>query len=115
MVKGRNLDPKWLGPYKVIRKVTDLVYGIQMGNREVNVHVEQLKLCRTSREELRLRRKQNRQRMRVQKPRYEREEESDPDEDGSEADAEKLLGAYERQIVNDSNCKRNENTPGGER
>jgi hypothetical protein len=50
MVKGWKLDPKWLVPYQVIRRISDLCYKIQIGKREVNLHVEQLKLCRTSRE-----------------------------------------------------------------
>jgi hypothetical protein len=53
MVKGKKFDPKWVGPYKVIQKITGLVYRIQMGKREANLHVELLKLCRASREELR--------------------------------------------------------------
>jgi hypothetical protein len=40
MVKGRKLDPKWLGPYQAIRRISDLVYTIQIGKREVNLHVE---------------------------------------------------------------------------
>jgi hypothetical protein len=48
------------------------VYRVQIGRREVNLHVEQLKLCRATREELRERRRQNRRRMREQRPRSER-------------------------------------------
>jgi hypothetical protein len=48
MVRGNKLEPKWIGPYQVRRKISDLVYRIQIRNREVNLHVEQLKLCRAS-------------------------------------------------------------------
>lgn len=48
MVKGRKLEPKWLGPYQVIQKISDLVYRIQIGKREVNLYIEQLKLCRAT-------------------------------------------------------------------
>jgi hypothetical protein len=34
MVKGRKLDPKWLGPYELIQKISDLVYRIQMGETQ---------------------------------------------------------------------------------
>jgi hypothetical protein len=52
----------------VVRKVSDLVYRIQMRKREANMHVEQLKLCRDSREELRDRRQRHRCRMRPSAP-----------------------------------------------
>jgi hypothetical protein len=55
----------------VIRKITDLVYEVQIDQRHVNLNVEQLKLCRASREELRERKKQNKQRMREQRARPE--------------------------------------------
>ena len=31
MVKGRKLEPKWLGPYQVLKKVSVIVYRIQLG------------------------------------------------------------------------------------
>jgi hypothetical protein len=105
MVKGREFDPKWVGPYRMVRKVSDLVYGIQMRKREANMHVEQLKLCRDSREELRERRKQHRRRRREQAPRLEREQETDPDDVMSENYEEGpsySYASYERQSVDGS-------------
>jgi hypothetical protein len=40
MVRGRKLEPRWLGPYPVVRRVSDLVYMIRIGSRETNVNVE---------------------------------------------------------------------------
>jgi hypothetical protein len=90
----------------VIRKVSDLVYRIQMGKRKVNLHVDKLKLCRASREELRERRKQNRRRIREQRPRFERDERTDSDDTASDEYDERPLysyASYERQSVNESN------------
>jgi hypothetical protein len=52
-------------------KVSDLVYKIQVGKREVNLHVEQLNMCRATQAELRESRRQNRWRMKEQRPRPE--------------------------------------------
>jgi hypothetical protein len=69
----------------VLRKISDYVYRIQIRKKEANLHVEQLKLCRASREELREKRKQNRRRMREQRPRFgPEEEETDSDDAASE-------------------------------
>jgi hypothetical protein len=92
----KKLEPKWLGPYQVIRKISDLVYRIQSTKREVNLHIEQLKLCRASREELRERRRQNKRRMREKRPRPEREdgEEMDYDDSASEGYDDRLQLSY---------------------
>jgi uncharacterized membrane-anchored protein len=97
MVKGKKLDPKWLGPYQVIRKISDLVYRVQIGKREANLHVEQLKLCRASREELREKRRQNR-RMRQQKLRLERAEETDSDDAASEEECQREVSILVRAV-----------------
>jgi hypothetical protein len=51
MANGRQSEPKWLGPYRVIKKITDVVYRVQIGQRHANLNVEQQKLCRASRED----------------------------------------------------------------
>ena len=84
IVKGSKLEQKWLGPYQILKNVSDLVYTIQMGRTEVNIHIELLKLCRASREELRERRRQNRRRMRDQEPRHQRNGEEESDDTASE-------------------------------
>ena len=115
MVKGRKLEPKWLGPYQVLKKISDLVYTIQVGKKEVNVHVEQLKLCRASREELRERRKQNRQRRREWRPQQVREdsESSSSDSSSEEGGSEPLHSSksYERRGVNEYNRRRSGSVP----
>jgi U3 small nucleolar RNA-associated protein 14 len=63
------------------------VYRVQRRNREANLHIEQLKLCRATREELRERRRQNR-RMREQRPRPEREEGRETDSDDAVSEEE---------------------------
>ena len=63
----------------------------------MKVHVEQLKLCRASREELRERRRLNRQRIREQRPRFresEEDEETDSSDTASEDGKEKPRGEY---------------------
>jgi hypothetical protein len=87
MVKGRKLEPKWLGPYTVVHKVSDLVYKVRVGTREVNLNVEQLKLCRATREQLRTRRRERRRMLREQQPRPETPKEFDSSSEG-EADRE---------------------------
>jgi hypothetical protein len=67
MVQGRKLKPRWLGPYQVVKRLSDLVYKIRVGPREINMNIEQLRLCRASREELRLQRKE---RIREYRERY---------------------------------------------
>jgi hypothetical protein len=84
------LDPKWLGPYTVVHKVSDLVYKIRIGTREVNLNVEQLKLCRATREQLRTRRRERRRMLREQHPRPEASAEFDSSSEG-EADSEEAL------------------------
>jgi hypothetical protein len=64
LVQGRKLKPRWLGPYHVIRRVSDHVYRIRVGPRDSNVNIEQLKLCRATREKLRSQRRERRQQQR---------------------------------------------------
>ena len=113
--RGRKPKPKWLGPYQVLKRISDLVYTIQVGKKEVNVHVEQLKLCRASREELRERRKQNRQRRREWRPQQVREdsESSSSDSSSEEGGSEPLHSSkpYERRGVNEYNRRRSGSVP----
>jgi hypothetical protein len=60
----------------------------------VNLHVEQLKLCRASREELRKRRRQNQRRMRDQRPRPEILEDADSDSESSSASDRRSLHSF---------------------
>jgi hypothetical protein len=114
MVRGRKLDPKWVGPYRVIQKVTDLVYRVQMGKGEANLHVEQLKLCRTSREELREKRKQHRRRMREQRPARECDDGSDTEtESGDYENPPRTYEPYERRETNDADYRVGRNPPSG--
>jgi hypothetical protein len=64
LVRGRKLKPRWLGPYQVIRRVSDHVYRIRVEPRGSNVNIEQLKLCRATREKLRSQRRERRQQQR---------------------------------------------------
>jgi hypothetical protein len=78
--KGRGTEPKWLGPYQVVRKITDRDYKIQIGKRYMDLNIEQLKLCRASRQQLCERRKRNQQRVQEQRSRRElRQLDSDED------------------------------------
>jgi hypothetical protein len=67
--KGWESELKWLGPYKVLQKINDLVYRVRIDKRYMDLDIAQLKLCRATREELRERRRQNRRRMIEQRPR----------------------------------------------
>jgi hypothetical protein len=71
----------------VVHKVSDLVYKVRVGTREVNPNVEQLKLCRATREQLRTRRRERRRMLREQQPRPQTPEEFDSSSEG-EADSE---------------------------
>jgi hypothetical protein len=69
--------------------------------------LEQLKLCRASREELRERRRQHKRRMREQEPRFEERVETESDT-ASEASSEQSLDSYaphRRQHENDEDCR----------
>ena len=108
MVKGRKLEPRWLGPYTIVRKISDLIYRVQVGHKEVNLHVEQIKLCRASRDELRERRRQNRRRMREQRPLIARSETADSSDTASETDREESdywYSPHDSQCVNETNCE----------
>jgi hypothetical protein len=49
MVKGRKLSEKWLGPYKVIEKLSDKVYKVEgPRGRTMNLNVGQLKRCKAT-------------------------------------------------------------------
>jgi hypothetical protein len=90
----------------VIRRISDLVYKIRIGKREVNLHVEQLKLCRASREELREGRRQHQRRMRYQRPQPEILEDTDSDSESSTASEGSSLhsfAAYENRHTYGSN------------
>jgi hypothetical protein len=76
VVRGCKSEPKWLGPYPVVQRVSDLVYKIRIGPRETNVNTEKLTLCRASREELRLQRKEIGRQRREQHLRLDRRSES---------------------------------------
>jgi hypothetical protein len=52
IVQERKLEPKWLGPYQVVKRVSDLVYKIRVGPRDRNANIEKLKFCRATREKL---------------------------------------------------------------
>jgi hypothetical protein len=117
MVPGRKLTPKWIGPYRVLRRISDLVYKIQMGPREVNVYVEQVKLCRATREELRERKRQGRRRIREQQFRKESENESDTDSSESEeADYWTQPGCeqHDSRPASDEICRHSRNAAGEE-
>jgi hypothetical protein len=64
LVRGRKLKPRWLGPYQVIQRVSDLVYKIRVGLREISVNIEQLRFCRATRRELRSQRREMRRQKR---------------------------------------------------
>lgn len=117
MKKGRKLDARWLGPYQILRKVSDWVYTIQIGRKEINLNVEQLKLCRATREELRERRRLSRRRNREQRPRPEPTDESDSENESS-SDSEDQT-AYttllpEHLRMNETDCYVSESPAGAE-
>jgi hypothetical protein len=66
VAKGRKFDPKWLGQYQIGRKISGLVYQIKISRNPVNINVEQLKLCLTSRQQQRGNRRQRRRERREQ-------------------------------------------------
>jgi hypothetical protein len=82
------------------------------------LHVEQLKLCISSRKELREKKRQNRRRMKEQWPRLEGgDEETDSNDSASEDDREGSLysyTSYERRNVTERNSKVSTFTPAGE-
>jgi hypothetical protein len=117
MVPGRKLTPKWVGPYRVLRRISDLVYKIQMGPREVNVHVEQLELCRATREELRERKRQGRRQIREQQFQRESENESDTDSmESEETDYWPQPGCeqHDSRPASDEICRHSRNAVGEE-
>jgi hypothetical protein len=61
LVRGHKSKPRWLGPYQVIRRVSDHVYRIRVRPRDRNLNIEQLKVCRATREKLRSQRRERRQ------------------------------------------------------
>jgi hypothetical protein len=61
MVRGRKFDPKWVGPFRIERKISDWVYQFKVGGKQINLNVEQLNLCRTPREQFRENRRRRRQ------------------------------------------------------
>jgi hypothetical protein len=85
MVRGRKLENQWTGPYKIIKKISDFAYHV-LGHqgRPWTVNVEQLKLCRATREQL-LQQRRNK--------RKERMERADASEYPSESESE--LGGNE--------------------
>jgi hypothetical protein len=96
-VKGRGIEPKWLGPYEVLKKINDLVCRIRIGKRHVNLNTEQLKLCRATRPELRERRRQNRRRMIEQRPRPDSREEYADSISCSESEEESVYSFAPRE------------------
>jgi hypothetical protein len=54
MVKKGKLKGKWKGPYNVLKKISEHAYRIEGRNgKPVMVNVEQLKLCRSTKEQIR--------------------------------------------------------------
>jgi hypothetical protein len=83
MVRGRKLEPRWLGPYPVVQRISDLVYKIRIGSRETNVNIEPMGLYRATREELRSQRREWRRQRRERYSRVDRISESgDSNSDG---------------------------------
>jgi hypothetical protein len=68
--RGRTRDPVWVSPYLITKKVSEVVYGVQVGTREIHAKVEDLKLCRATREELRHQRRERRRRVAEEVGRY---------------------------------------------
>jgi hypothetical protein len=92
MVQGRKLEPKWLVPYQVIKRVSNLIYRIRVGPRETNVNIEQLRLCRASREELRDQRiERKRQKRERYSPLDHREEPGERDDVTSTSESDAIL------------------------
>jgi hypothetical protein len=53
MVKKAKLKGKWRGPYKVLKKISEQAYKLEGRNgKPMKVNVEQLKLCRSTKEEI---------------------------------------------------------------
>jgi hypothetical protein len=112
MTEGR--EPKWFGPYQVIRKVTDSVYEVQIGKREISLHVDQLKLCTTSREELRERRRENRRRIiKEQMPYFKSVDCSDSNSDYSSESADETDFVFTRRSNPVTEVSRNEQSGSG--
>jgi len=42
--KAKKLLPKWRGPFKVINRMSDVVYRVRNDNQNIPVHVQRLKL-----------------------------------------------------------------------
>jgi hypothetical protein len=54
MVNKAKLREKWRGPYKVMKKISDHAYKIEGRNgKPMTANVEQLKLCRSTKGEMR--------------------------------------------------------------
>lgn len=54
MKKGKKLSEKWLGPYRVLEKLTNEVYQIKgPKGRLMNLNIGQLKRCKTTSEHIR--------------------------------------------------------------
>jgi hypothetical protein len=66
----RNRDPLWVGPYVITKRVSQRVYGVQVGTQEIHMNVEELKLCRTTRQQLRQQRQEKRRRLAEEINRY---------------------------------------------
>jgi hypothetical protein len=66
----RNRDPLWVGPYVITKRVSQRVYGVQVGTREIHVNVEELKLCRAMWQQLRQQRREKRRRLAEEIRRY---------------------------------------------
>jgi hypothetical protein len=56
MANKAKLKEKWIGPYKVLKKISEQAYKLEgRYGKPITVNVEQLKLCRSTKEEVRKR------------------------------------------------------------
>lgn len=84
MVKKAKLKEKWRGPYKVLKKISEQAYKLEGRNgKPMTVNVEQLKLCRSTKEEIRKRKRFRRQHRLIHKD-IEHSEISDSEGDSTE-------------------------------
>jgi hypothetical protein len=81
MVKGKKVDEKCLGPYKVIEKLSDEVYKVEgPRGRIMNLNVGKLKRCRATSEHIRDQKAREKERHRNTQIKGENSD-SDSDED----------------------------------
>jgi hypothetical protein len=97
----RNRDPLWVGPYVITKRVSQRVYGVQVGTREIYVNVEELKLCRATRQQLRQQRREKMRRLAEEIRRYNH---PSPDADTlseGEADASSSGSSYREDFCSE--------------